>query len=69
GAPVVDKATIPLDNGKTFTVITKGQGPKSMYVQRVKLNGVELERTHITHNELMGGGVLEFTLGPKPPKP
>ena len=53
GAPVVDRASIPLDNGKTFTVLSKGQGPKSMYVQRVKLNGFELERTHITDVYLM----------------
>lgn len=68
GAPVMEKATIPLDNGKTFTVLAQGQGPKNMYVQSVKLNGARLERTWITHNELMSGGVLEFALGTKPPK-
>jgi putative alpha-1,2-mannosidase len=69
GAPVVDRATIPLDNGHTFTVRTKGQGPKNTYVQRVLLNGVELRRTTITHTELMAGGELLFELGPKPPSP
>ncbi|HEY0977362.1 MAG TPA: GH92 family glycosyl hydrolase [Flavobacteriales bacterium] len=68
GAPVVDKASVPLDNGKTFSVTTKGQGQKSMYVQSVKLNGKALERTYITHAEIMDGGTLEFTLGARPPK-
>lgn len=68
GAPLVDKATIPLGNGKTFSLVVKEQKAKNIYVQQVKLNGVPLERTSITHNELMSGGVLEFTLGPQPPK-
>ncbi len=68
GAPVVDKAMIPLDNGRAFTVATKGQGPKNVYVQSVKLNGAELGRTWIAHEEIMYGGTLEFTLGPKPPR-
>lgn len=68
GAPLVDKATILLGNGKTFSVVLQEQKANNMYVQQVKLNGVPLERTNITHNELMSGGVLEFTLGPQPPK-
>ncbi len=66
GAPVVDRATIPLPDGRTFTVTTKGQGPKNVYVQRVRLNGQVLDRTHITHGEIMTGGTLEFELGAKP---
>ncbi|MCB9185067.1 MAG: glycoside hydrolase family 92 protein [Flavobacteriales bacterium] len=67
GAPVVDRAEIPLPDGRTFKVIVKGQGPKNGYVQHVELNGARLDRTTITHYELMAGGVLEFTLGPNPP--
>lgn len=69
GAPVVDEASIPLDGGGTFSVIVKNQGPKNVFVQRVELNGRTLARTHITHNEIMAGGILEFALGAKPPKP
>lgn len=68
GAPVVDKAIIALDPRTTMTVIAKGQRPENRYVQSVKLNGTLLDRSYITHNELGAGGVLEFTLGPKPPK-
>ncbi|MCC7503194.1 MAG: GH92 family glycosyl hydrolase [Flavobacteriales bacterium] len=66
GAPVVEQASIPLENGKTFTVIAKKQGPKNVYVQHVKLNGQPLDRRSITHAEIMSGGTLEFELGPKP---
>jgi predicted alpha-1,2-mannosidase len=68
GAPVVEKASIPLDNGNTFTVLVKGQGAKNVFVQRVSLNGKVLDRTYIRHAEIMAGGTLEFTLGSKPPE-
>jgi putative alpha-1,2-mannosidase len=33
------------------------------YIQEVKLNGKTLDRTFITHQEIMDGGTLEFTMG------
>ncbi|MCB0792566.1 MAG: glycoside hydrolase family 92 protein [Flavobacteriales bacterium] len=68
GAPVVGSAGIHLENGRTFTVRTKGQGERNTYVQRVLLNGKPLDRTFILHHEIMDGGELLFELGPKPPK-
>lgn len=68
GAPIVDRAEIKLPDGKVFTVTTKGQGPRNVYVSRVRLNGEELNRTHINHSEIMNGGTLEFELSGKSPK-
>lgn len=68
GAPVVDHAIVPLPHGRAFRITTKGQGPKNVYVQNVRLNGHVLDRSHITHAEIMAGGELEFTLGSRPPK-
>jgi predicted alpha-1,2-mannosidase len=65
GAPVVDHASILLPDGRAFTVTTKGQGPRNVHVRRVKLNGQVLDRTYISHGEIMGGGTLEFELGPE----
>ncbi|MBX2979460.1 MAG: GH92 family glycosyl hydrolase [Flavobacteriales bacterium] len=69
GAPIVDKAVIPMPNGKSLTISTKGQGTKNVFVQRIRLNGNELERRQITHAELMAGGTLEFEMGARPPRP
>jgi len=33
------------------------------YIQEVKLNGQKLDRSYITHQEIMDGGTLEFTMG------
>ena len=68
GAPIVDRAEIPLPNGKTFTVTTNGQGPKNVYVKTVKLNGRVMDERILRHDDLMNGATLEFVLASKPPK-
>jgi len=60
GSPVVQHATINLENGKTFTIETVNQGPKNIYVKKVVLNGETLKRTWITYEEIMAGGKLVF---------
>jgi predicted alpha-1,2-mannosidase len=70
GSPLVDKATIKLDSecyhGGTFTVIAKNNSPQNVYIQSATLNGQNLTRTWITHNEIVAGGKLELTMGPVP---
>lgn len=61
GIPLFEEATIQLPNGKTFTV--KAENAKSLnFVEAVFLNGKQLNRSYITHKEIMEGGTLEFTL-------
>lgn len=62
GAPIVDRATIPLADGKSFNVMAKDQGAKNVYVRSVSLNGVKLQRSYITHAEIMAGGELVFEM-------
>ena len=38
------------------------------YIQEVKLNGKVLDRSFITHQEIMDGGILEFTMSAEPNK-
>ena len=65
GSPAVNAATIRLDNGKTFTIEAKDQGPKNVYVKKVTLNGQPLNRRYITHEEIMAGGNLVFYMSEK----
>ncbi len=62
GSPNLDSAEIALGNGKTLKVTAHNQGKKNVYVESIKLNGVELDGCYITHDQLMGGGDLEFTM-------
>lgn len=66
GSPMFDKATVHLENGKTFRVETVRSAPGDVYVQAVTWNGKPLDRVWISHEEITGGGVLRFRLGPKP---
>lgn len=56
GAPVVKRAEIRLPDGKKFVITADPSGD----YQDVMLNGRSLDRTYITHQELMAGGTLEF---------
>lgn len=60
GSPLVTEATVNLENGRTFTVSAIDQGPRNVYVKRVELNGLKLDRSYITHDEIMQGGRLVF---------
>ncbi len=62
GSPNIDSAEVTLANGNTLKIIALNQSDKNIYVEKVTLNGVELEGTYITHEELMKGGELVFTM-------
>jgi len=65
GSPAVDQAVINLENGKTFTINTKNQSPKNVYVQKIVLNGKVLDGYFITHEDIMSGGEITFYMGSK----
>ena len=68
GAPQLPKISLALANNKQFTVVAKGLSKKNKFVKEVRLNGKKLERSYITHDDIMGGGKLEFTMSAKPNK-
>ena len=66
-APLFDKATVKLGNGKILT-ITANQPEKNKYITSVSLNGKEIKHCYITYYQLMQGGTLDFTLSATPDK-
>ena len=54
-----------MENGKEFTVIAKNNSAKNKYIQSATLNGEELKKTFISHQQLMEGGELIFRMGRK----
>lgn len=66
GSPAVRKAVLNVGNDKTFTVLAHNNSPENIYIQSVRLNGHELDRTSITYQEIKDGGLLEFEMGPTP---
>lgn len=63
--PLFSSATIQLTNGKKLTVIG-GDAKAKPYIAKVELNGVAINKTYITHEQLMQGGTLRFYLSDKP---
>ena len=66
GSPLFDKATVQLNNGKTFTVVAKNNGPQKPYIQSATLNGEPFEKTWISHEQILAGGELIFQMGSAP---
>ncbi len=68
GSPLVNKATIRLESGRTFTVEAQHNSDTNIYVQSAQLNGKPLNRSFITYQQLMQGGTLTLVMGSKPSK-
>ncbi|GGD70663.1 GH92 family glycosyl hydrolase [Lacimicrobium alkaliphilum] len=66
GSPAIRRATINLENGRTFTVVARDQGPDNVYVSQVTLNGQPLNGFKLTHQQIMAGGELIFTMSNTP---
>ena len=66
GTPLFPEMTYRLENGKTFTIRAKNSSAKNIYILNAKLNGVPYKKAFITHEDLMRGGVLEFSMIDQP---
>ncbi|WP_268225434.1 GH92 family glycosyl hydrolase [Sinomicrobium oceani] len=68
GSPLFEKSVIKVSDDKTFTIKANKVSDKNIYIQSATINGKELNRTFITHEEMISGGELEFEMGPEPNK-
>jgi len=66
GSPAFEKTSIKLENGKTFTVLAKGNNKENVYIQSATLNGKPYTKNFIRHADIVNGGTLIFEMGPKP---
>lgn len=68
GSPIFENATIQLSNGKTFSIKCKNYSSNNKFIKSARLNGAEWNKSWISHDELMKGGILEFTMSEIPNK-
>ena len=68
GSPLFETATFNLSAGKFFTIEAPRVSDQNMYIQSAQLNGKPLDRTYITHQEIMQGGILTLEMGHQPNK-
>jgi predicted alpha-1,2-mannosidase len=68
GSPLFEKITIDLTAGKQFIVEAKNCSVINKYIQSATFDGKPLNTPWFTHAQLMNGGKLQLTMGPKPNK-
>jgi predicted alpha-1,2-mannosidase len=68
GAPQLPHISLNLANGKTFSVDAKHLSKSNKYIATVTLNGQPLNRSYITHSDIINGGKLEFIMSDQPNK-
>jgi len=68
GSPVLDKAVVHLENGKTFTVTAANNQKANVYINSAKLNGTSYTKSYITYNDIKNGGELNFEMSAQPNK-
>lgn len=64
GYPLFKKASIQLENGKTFTITKNKELP---YVKAILWNGKPYNKWYITYDMIAQGGTLSFIMGNKKP--
>lgn len=68
GTPLFPELKFNLENGKTFTVRAKNVSQANKYILNAKFNGAPYKKAFITHEDIMRGGVLEFSMIDQPVK-
>jgi predicted alpha-1,2-mannosidase len=62
GSPEVNFAELTLPNNKVFTILVENQSEKNIYVESVNLNGKPYFDYTLSHDDIMAGGTLKFTM-------
>ncbi|MFP5230546.1 MAG: GH92 family glycosyl hydrolase [Acidobacteriota bacterium] len=69
GSPGVDRARIHNPEKRTtFSIVAENNAAENIYIQAAQLNGKDLTRSWITHDEILAGGELHFRMGNRPNK-
>ena len=68
GSPIVDKAIIHFENGKSFTIKANNNAKGNVYINSAKLNGANYTKSYFNYNDIANGGELELNMSAEPNK-
>lgn len=68
GSPIVDKAVMHFENGKSLTIRVVNNSKNNVYIASAKLNGVNYTKSYLKYDDIVKGGELEFTMSATPNK-
>ncbi|MBE0678505.1 MAG: GH92 family glycosyl hydrolase [Bacteroidales bacterium] len=66
GSPLFRKATVTLSDGRKLVISAPENDRETIFVKQVRLNGRRLDNNYVTHEQLTGGGTLEFFMSGEP---
>ena len=67
-APYLPFLEFTLPNGNKLTIKAPKVSDENRYVRELKINGKRYDHMYITHEDILKGGVWEFTMDSKPNK-
>lgn len=68
GTPSFADVKINLSDSLVFEIKANNLSEENFYIQSARLNGKELKRSYLFHDEIMNGGLLEFEMSGQPNK-
>jgi len=66
GTPRFDRAEWALPNGRSLEIVADRTSEDAVYIHGFRMDGVEVDRSWVTHDELMAGGRWTFDLRDAP---
>ena len=66
GTPYFKNVKLHLEGGRTLDITADGCSADNKYIQRMTLNGTEYDKNYITHDDVVKGGNITFTMGATP---
>ncbi|TAJ13518.1 glycoside hydrolase family 92 protein [Marinilabiliaceae bacterium JC017] len=67
-SPAVPAVTMQLSNGSVLNITAHNFSEKNIYIQSLKINGVDWKKSWFSFNDIKNGGSIEFVLGESPNK-
>jgi predicted alpha-1,2-mannosidase len=68
GSPLFKKATLHLQNGNTFEIISKNNSESNFYIESANLNKKSYNNSFIKFDAIQKGGTLQFNMSNSPNK-
>ena len=66
GAPLFKKVSLKLENGKQIVINAANNSAQNRYINTLQLNGKPYTKNWLSHQDLLKGAVLNFTMAAKP---
>lgn len=68
GSPLFKSVTLNLENGNKVVINAKNNNKANRYVASMNVNGLDYTKNYLTHDTLMKGATIDFSMSPTPNK-